>query len=362
MGVGAGSLGHHACGKHVAEGLDREECCGSTGRPSCRFPLYAVPIHSIFAMDRMKSHEELMREGSLVQWNEGMGPLIFITHTWLGHTHPDPRGCKLALLKEFLRGSIERMKAQGHEHTNPLGMEPCQNVYVFLDYWSIPQAQKSLQAKAVRSIPAYVARCSALVCLAPAARHEDGSLRGLRAWRRRGWCRLECLCNALAPSPAPHLIVESATSAYVSDSKDWLFYPVCKGDFTEPKDKAEIALLIEQLIDARRTEALQQNDKRLCSFLGAMRGWLLAGADGHGPAVTEKASREWIEQQLLALGDGEVDSCYSPCCATALSGQSGFANEALGDVATADQAVHVVGNVVLRGDSLQQDLPRKVKL
>ena len=73
--------------------------------------------------------------------------------------------------------------------------------YVWMDYLSIPQANKENQAKAIASITGYVAISDLFIVLSGAWTHvDDGSIRDVRAWGERGWCRLENLANALSPS------------------------------------------------------------------------------------------------------------------------------------------------------------------
>jgi hypothetical protein len=61
--------------------------------------------------------------------------------------------------------------------------------YVWMDYLSIPQLDKTSQGLAIASITGYVGISDLFIVLSGAWAHEaDGSIRDVRAWGERGWC------------------------------------------------------------------------------------------------------------------------------------------------------------------------------
>ena len=97
-------------------------------------------------------------------------------------------------------------------------------------------------AQVIENIPLYVSSCSYFFVLAGAWRHEDGSVRDLRAWTRRGWCRMELLANALSPSPKPLIAIESKTAITMwlpggIIGNGWSQNVVGEGDFQEEDDR-----------------------------------------------------------------------------------------------------------------------------
>ena len=69
-------------------------------------PMYVVKISTLLApsFQHFRPHEELKAAGMLVEWHEGMGAVIFCSHTWLRGSHPDDEaGVKFALLVGLLR-------------------------------------------------------------------------------------------------------------------------------------------------------------------------------------------------------------------------------------------------------------------
>ena len=78
------------------------------------FPMWVVPIRTMIEVtrkssagdQRLPSHEVLHAEGKLVEWEPGM-KTIFFSHTWLGSSHPDPKGEKSRLVYELLDGILK---------------------------------------------------------------------------------------------------------------------------------------------------------------------------------------------------------------------------------------------------------------
>ena len=104
--------------------------------------------------------------------------VIFVSHQWLGATHPDPRGKQLAVLRASLRGIIDGslhiegdlislIKGRPRLELPNTTRKDVQNGFLFLDWFAIPQITarhegvnedltRSHAALAVQSIPAYV--------------------------------------------------------------------------------------------------------------------------------------------------------------------------------------------------------------
>lgn len=133
-----------------------------------RFPMYVMPIGKVSALGRLRPHEEVRTQ--LVEWTAGMGAVLFLSHTWLGYRDPDPAGEKYALLCELLR-KVQSGKLDIHPHWTTETMfgaldipgaelrDVLKHGYVWLDYWSIPQAADAVERRllAIGSISSYVA-------------------------------------------------------------------------------------------------------------------------------------------------------------------------------------------------------------
>jgi len=190
------------------------------------YPMHTIAMKALMELTELLPHQEAKQRGILTKHkSEHAGKVIGISHQWLSHTSPDPKGEHLqslqGLLKRFMEGkwsSLEffwlyhsalNCKAQKFNWKAALP-----EMFVWLDYLSMPQSnygedQVHAQdaALAVRSIPAYMERCSLLIVLAPPCRHQDtGSVCNYGTWRRRGWCRAELLACTCAAQDVPLVV------------------------------------------------------------------------------------------------------------------------------------------------------------
>ena len=58
-----------------------------------QFPMYVLPLDEVELLERFVPHEDIIDK--LVEWKPGMGDVLFVSHTWLGNSHPDPHGRNL---------------------------------------------------------------------------------------------------------------------------------------------------------------------------------------------------------------------------------------------------------------------------
>lgn len=288
------------------------------------FPFYVLPVEVALAQDAFPKHEDILSQ--LVEWKPGMGAVAFFSHTWLGYKHPDPRGEKWQLLKTLLglclKGTLEilphpaawlRQMANGGDaklriHGAELQRE-LTNGYVWVDYACVPQEDSQAQGRAIASLASYVSDASYFIVLAGAWVHADnGSVRDKSAWAKRGWCRLECLANALSLSEtAKPIIMAESPSWVVSYStsglwgKGWIWRVVGDGDFTVEADRTPIGATIKALIQARKAKAIERGTKLELIFyrvLCAATYSLLRGTGGDAAAESSPRVelRAWLDE------------------------------------------------------------------
>lgn len=130
---------------------------------------------------------------------------------------------------------------------------------------------------AVQSIPAYISNSDMFIVLAPAAVHERGMRVDVRTWVGRGWCRAEHVINMLSPTHKPEILVESSTARSIVATNNWHLNPVGKGAFTVEAERASLGRVLNDVIDARESKALADQDLTLLRVLTAMRRSLLIG-------------------------------------------------------------------------------------
>ena len=161
-------------------------------------------------------HQELEQRGllwlrehtSLKSW------VMFVSHQWLGRSHPDPNGEQLRVLQDVLRQLIVRrikveydLTTQTYVNARMLTKAECHNLqhaYVWLDWFCVPQMVPGLptttreeQLNYFFCIPYYVDSCELFVALVPRCLHKTGEPVGESTWLQRGWCRTEMWCKVL---------------------------------------------------------------------------------------------------------------------------------------------------------------------
>lgn len=366
-----------------------------------RFPMFTIPVRELLQLPRLEPHEELSAEGLLVEWVQGMGTAVFVSHTWLRRTHPDPSGLKLSLLKQFFcearagrvvpepsfaRQAIEGAAAEGGSTTIagppqllstrcPSSMSPAelrkatQNAFVWLDYFSVPQTENQRKLEAVSSIHSYIADASYFLCLVPPARYEDGSPRDWHTWRRRGWCRMESLVNSLLPNPKPCLVVESMSSVFVSEHRDFPLYAAGLGDFTYPQDMDFLAHVILELIVIRQEAAMRDEDWFTVRMFECTKVSLLDGSKLRACLISEEPFLDWLSRMSFTCAEDCEDSGWTPLRHAIYMGRLDIARELLRlgadpnarlAAARMDWGEHAVSGTILHGISVIRDLPRAV--
>jgi hypothetical protein len=153
-----------------------------------RFPAIFCRFDQFQALGKMMSHESLRAKNMLTiidTYAELINfckdnPTVFISHQWLSFFVPDPDCIQF----ESIVASVNQLAAQ--ENLKPSGM------YLWLDYFSIPQANTFLQAMAIDSLGVYASACRYFIVAAPPAEHREKKITcDHDTYAGRGWCRLE---------------------------------------------------------------------------------------------------------------------------------------------------------------------------
>lgn len=225
--------------------------------------------------------------GLLHAWKPGMF-VAFVSHQWLGNTHPDPTGkhcCFLReTLKEVLSGSlaIESDIVSQNRGADLITLTPrmrrqLADGYLFLDWFAIPQITARLPgvneetcrteaAQAVQSIPAYVEASDLFIALVPEVKHQDrGCFCNYTSWLQRGWCRAELWCRLLSNRPDTHVILlHSTRDVRYMFPLDWQLNTIVDGQFTVEEDRLVVAKLGEAAVDAKIQSLKEQ--RAMCIF------------------------------------------------------------------------------------------------
>ena len=152
------------------------------------FQVCFISFREFKAHGRLVSHEVARRHGQLVMLDTfeelvqfvSDHPTLFISHQWLGFTEPDPFGLHFHAICRAVADLCAQQSVDEDE------------LYIWLDYVSIPQANKTLQALSISSLAVCSSICRYFVIVCPPTVHADsGLVCNADTYRKRGWCRLE---------------------------------------------------------------------------------------------------------------------------------------------------------------------------
>ena len=122
------------------------------------FPMFVLPIKTLLSpsFQMFRPHEELRDAGALVEWQQGMAPVLFVSHTWLRYRHPDSEALdkfktltstlkrvvagELAVKPGWLTELVFGKKAKEFRCSAAQLQRDLMDGYIFFDFMSIPQA------------------------------------------------------------------------------------------------------------------------------------------------------------------------------------------------------------------------------
>ena len=177
-----------------------------------QYPMYTARLEVVLGMSQVRTHQELLHDGVLQEFDSRLGKAMFVSHQWAANCHPDPSGEKLKVLQAALSNlSAGKVRALPAVEVEMLygRLEPYSKaklnsvqVYIWYDYFSVPQfclesdseevkilcsSAHLEQPKAIASIPAYIFASEFFAALCPTMRHVDTSAELNRyTWQRRG--------------------------------------------------------------------------------------------------------------------------------------------------------------------------------
>ena len=228
------------------------------------FPMYTVAAESVLKMTSMKPHEVLKQHSELVVFEDGMA--AFVSHQWLTKGHPDPEMRQMQVLQQAFRlilstsgfVPLDFMTQSLVKSARPIRFEDFQReaLWLWYDYFSVPQLGEAYdgldkdgqQAKAIASIPGYVARCRHFFALCPCIASENQVL-SAASWARRGWCILERASRELSAHDSWILIQSSTRLEVVATTFSTL--SVGEGDFTVEQDRLQLAPVMRQILASK---------------------------------------------------------------------------------------------------------------
>ncbi|CAE7694981.1 unnamed protein product [Symbiodinium sp. CCMP2592] len=244
------------------------------------FPMYTIDLAAVLRMVKIKPHEELLADGALTLFDEHMGRAAFVSHQWVAKHHPDPDHKQFRVLQDALRNILSGVTQISLDVVTELiiGKSPkmaCSlhpaDLHIWYDYFSCPQKENrrdasqtydSDLAKAISSIPAYIAKCQLMFVLCPVIESCEGrTMLGPSSWANRGWCRLERLAKECSGDGSFFMVksprhVELVVTSFASSCEN----SPGEGCFTVEADRSRIAPVVKQVLKQKLTQCLQTGD------------------------------------------------------------------------------------------------------
>ncbi|CAE7585047.1 ASB2 [Symbiodinium sp. CCMP2592] len=245
------------------------------------FPMYTVAVETLLRMTAVQPHEELKARGELVEFEDSADQTAgFVSHQWMTQHHPDPECEQLKVLQGafvHLLGTggyvpvdlVTEAFVPGAKRI-PKSIFQTSSLVVWYDYFSVPQLEKrytcgaddkdgSQQARAINSIPAYVARCKLFLALCPTLK-SDSKVIGAMTWTQRGWCRVERAARELSPDSTWILIQSSSCLEVVGGATSFPTGPVGEGNFSNEEDRQKLAPVMRNIVMRKMMHCLKTSD------------------------------------------------------------------------------------------------------
>ena len=149
---------------------------------------HLITMSTLIELGKLKPHETVRDLGLLksVDTFEDLAsfteehPVVFFSHQWLAWADPDPDQMQYA-----------DMVAACNKLCNRFGYA-AEDLYLFVDYISIPQRNARLQRCAIDALGVIASMCTHFVVIAPSSTHRDTkAVCDKHSYSRRGWTRLE---------------------------------------------------------------------------------------------------------------------------------------------------------------------------
>ena len=284
-------------------------------------------------------------DGRLVLFSDDMGRAVFVSHQWLAKRHPDPDFKQMRTLQDALRRllsshgfvSLDVVTESLVSAASPFPMQELQEEALFFwyDFFSCPQLEPTFsaeqdggQANAIKSIPAYIARCHFFFALCPVLDCPfEGKVLSAAGWSRRGWCRAERAARELSPSSSWILIQSDTCMEVVGTAGSFPSGSVGEGDFEIAEDRQKLAPVMKQMLVQKLNHCLRVGDlpgfRRHFNLQAVhLRGLDIEPVSGLLPCGPQCRVAEFLYQNGLRRV-GEADSAgWRPLHYAALAGDT----------------------------------------
>ena len=119
-----------------------------------QFPMFVMPIHTFLGLTELLPHQDLRRMNMLVERDDSMNTVIFVSHQWTSFNHPDHSGRQLKTLKRMfermLTGEVPEVDAPFADQAAFKGKvkvaprewkDTLRGAYIWVDFAGVPQKE-----------------------------------------------------------------------------------------------------------------------------------------------------------------------------------------------------------------------------
>eukprot|EP00931_Biecheleriopsis_adriatica_P050205 TRINITY_DN29058_c0_g1_i1.p1 TRINITY_DN29058_c0_g1~~TRINITY_DN29058_c0_g1_i1.p1 ORF type:complete len:974 (-),score=177.30 TRINITY_DN29058_c0_g1_i1:131-2719(-) len=181
------------------------------------YPMVLLKVRTFKSLGKFVAHEDVIDKTfwlhSIKEIDKFLETkrVIFMSHQWTAFASPDPTGIQY---QQMVMAVDTLCSERGWEE---------EDVFVWLDYSSIPQRHRGLQTLAINSLTIYAAKVSAFVVVAPPVEHSDlKDVCNKFSYMRRAWCRAEQLSHFMAKSDEEMWLAEGGKLTHLSEEPRWL--------------------------------------------------------------------------------------------------------------------------------------------
>ena len=216
-----------------------------TSLTDCSYPMSLIKFSDFTQYSYIPKHEEARANGHLCMLDTyqmikkftGEKTVVFISHQWLGFKKPDENNHHYKAMVSALEEILKLRELNPGE------------LYLWVDYTSIPQDNHHLQKLSIQSLAIYASSVSAFVIIAPPVDHTDsGKPCNTSTYQGRGWCRLEQWAKIASGNIDGIYLYDGSTSSQLSvlqpikADENWFrdSVNVYGGNFTEESDKSKL--------------------------------------------------------------------------------------------------------------------------
>jgi len=148
-----------------------------------QFPMFMMPLPHFLRLDELLPHQELRRRNMLVERDDSVQTIIFVSHQWTSFDHPDHTGRQLRTLQRMFErmftGKVSEVDAPFGDKlafATKVRIAPgewprtLRDAHIWIDFAGVPQKEATNTNDATTGSDG---RCVIMQCLRNACMHAS---------------------------------------------------------------------------------------------------------------------------------------------------------------------------------------------